>query len=430
MCKFLFPLSFFFFPECVQLSAGDETYGRLMARFLLNPFGLDDPGRFFTHPSQIDDILQRNPDLSPDNFHVSRPGRPFLVVGSVLLMPKGQYRPVETTPFYTGIRHVLDLKDAEQRLVGRIGGGYIESLGYDSNAPETPPPGDGSAVKLQLENTKNIFALSDILGSTSAAPQETINSWKILNILGRIFPSYYHWSPRPTSDKKILPESDHVHTDGGVLENLGIMPLLARKVKNIIVFVNTSTPLIVEGDTAKNLDLSVAALFAPGVPNRPNAPAQPPASSGALFDVNVVFEANKLEDLKRGFAQRLKKGKPLVHLDTYDVRDNELYGIRRYQARILWVYLSNPGQEWERTLSAEEREDLRKTNEEQRECRFTNNQFFPHYGTFVNLDTSNILWLGFDLVGLDLHEIRLLSKLCHWTVCHKSTQKRIRRFFS
>ena len=53
------------------------------------------------------------------------------------------------------------------------------------------------------------------------------------------FPYFTHYAVR--SGEPVLLTKEMAHGDGGFGDNLGVLPLLARQVHNILVFVNTST---------------------------------------------------------------------------------------------------------------------------------------------------------------------------------------------
>jgi len=288
-----------------------------------------------------------------------------------------------------GVRERFDVTSNTGKIISKIGGGFIEPLGYDSRAPRGDLQQD--EVKITLDRKINRFSLCDLLGATSAAPQEKLESSWVLNLMWHIFPHYYHWSP-VVEEGKVYPETHFAHTDGGILENLGIMPLLARKVKNIIVFVNSPTPFKYNEDPSKcEVADSIRPLFYPGVKSRPDAPTH--KNEEPQFKTNIVFEESKLVPLLKAWYSCQRNNKPLVHNDEYIVLDNTYYGITKYSAKISWVYLARVGS-WESALNNEDKEKLKKIT------------IFPNYSTFINDQ----------FVGLDLHESQLLADFCEWII--------------
>ncbi|MGR5469963.1 hypothetical protein ACPV51_22330, partial [Vibrio astriarenae] len=127
-----------------------------------------------------------------------------------------------------------------------FGGGYITSCGYDCIGPYSKRDLKGReqllvkqapVLSFDITNEK-AFSLNDIIASTGAAPQE-ITSDIGLGALG--FPEFNH-IPLNTLKGDNSVSEEYPHSDGGHLENLGIMPLLARKMTKIVVFVNTKKP--------------------------------------------------------------------------------------------------------------------------------------------------------------------------------------------
>ena len=175
----------------------------------------------------------------PGNIVTSAQDRPYLVVSGTMISARGDYgypllMPVEYTPLYTGVR---------QAFGGRFGGSYVWSWAYD-----TREVGEVSNDVLRVRRDPDrTFTLADVIASTGAAPQ-------LLLMLGEGFPtsvknvvqgfaSYFpYFTPFSVrSGLPVLLTPELAHGDGGFGDNLGVLPLLARHVHNILVFVNTST---------------------------------------------------------------------------------------------------------------------------------------------------------------------------------------------
>ena len=228
--------------EAIKLG-GDETYARAIGALFLRPFKLDDTGRFFTfHTGARDAVLAGNRPtddkqyyLREGDFYTVRDGRPYLVVGGTILRLDNtgysrQKIQCEYTPLYTGVRRLFPTAG---RRGSPIGGGYVESFAYDSANPREQ--WDERHWRVKVGGKRYRFTLSDVIGSSGAAPAELLES-KGFHDLG--FPEFRHWPIHRVGE---IDDEEYGHGDGGHLENLGIMPLLARRVKNIIAFVNTKT---------------------------------------------------------------------------------------------------------------------------------------------------------------------------------------------
>ena len=218
--------------------AGDETVSRMLGDIFLSSFGLDALRRFFTYDQKgVSLILKHNPHMKVSDLYQTRPGRPLPIVSSLLLRPDNSPPlptriPVETTPLYVGVRPVFRGAGSNGR---DIGGGYIEPFGFDSDAPDEQPS-ETKRVRVRLGATRHRYTLSDLMGSSCAAPAEILTQAG-LNFIG--FPEFRYW---PLVGVGAVAAKEYEVGDGGILENLGIMPLLARKVENIIVAIHRGPP--------------------------------------------------------------------------------------------------------------------------------------------------------------------------------------------
>lgn len=330
---------------------GNKAFGHAVGQIFLEGVGLNDACPFTLNAQSRDEILANNPDLRRQRFHlVEHDGRPYLIVGGTIRSydvlpasdPEGKRIPVEYTPLYAGVRHgFLDRCDHTP-----IGGGYIESFAYDSRAArplhETgapddadvwrkPPAFEAELSKPFLLRASPTFALRDVMASTGAAPAEL----GITTLLW--FPRYWHWSPA-ARDGTVAPAQRRAHADGGLSDNLGLMPLLARHVQNIIAFVNTEQPINPRaGAWEERYPDYVVSYFDPTAISGDAGSWVFPSSA---YSHNKVFTRADLDRLHEAMLDHYKKGEPLVHMDTYDVLPNDTYEVAPYQkVRIVWVFL-------------------------------------------------------------------------------------------
>lgn len=369
------------FFETAAKFGGDETYSRAVGNIFLEPFDLNDRNRLlsFDETTLIDALGRNSKDDDDENFlkrkdfFVARRGRPFFIAGATLFSGQNQSPKVHTelTPYYSGTRNFFNLSDP-------VGGGYVETIGCDSEKPKR----SGKVVKLKLGGKRHRFTLSDIIGTTGAAPQELLRKHR-LGFVG--LPEYRHWAfkqPRGFTDHDELS-----YGDGGHLENLGIMPLLARQVKHIIVFVNSKTKFVFDPDPEKcRIASSIPNLFRPS-----------PVDG---FRLNLVIKddaANtKYRELLAAF--RDADGKTLIHSDTYDIMTNKHYSITAHSgSRICWVYNQNATQ-WFSKLPFQTRKMI--TDGEVKR--------FPHYKTFFQNPPK--------IIDLSRAEAGLLAHLSCWNV--------------
>ena len=174
--------------EILEIGRGDEAYSDIVASVFLEPFGLHDNEKFFTfHKGALKSVLAGNPSLSIDNFqYVEKNDRPYLIVTGVMIGQQmsddpDEYYPIEMTPLYTGVRGQFKLEKDGQTVI--VGGGYVESFGYDSYEPRQDVVDGRWRVRLTgllSRGDKPIgdryrFTLSDVIGVSSAAPLATLS---------------------------------------------------------------------------------------------------------------------------------------------------------------------------------------------------------------------------------------------------------------
>ena len=129
-----------------------------------------------------------------------------------------------------------------------------------------------------------------------------------------MFPHFRHLSVQ-NGGAVASSEIPLAHGDGGFGDNLGVLPLLARQVHNILVFVNTSTHDFEANDDVK-------ALF---------FPVGPPDGSGDKTH-NEAFEPGDYDRLMKGLQKQKLEGKPLFHCDrNRNVRANAHFNVRGVQ---------------------------------------------------------------------------------------------------
>ena len=356
--------------------AGDETFSRTIGDNFLNRFDLDSLQRFFSYDQKsVSSILEHNAVMSASDFYQVRPGRPYLIINSLILKtsndpPTPRRIPFESTPLYVGVRALHKGAGSNGR---DIGGGYIEPFGFDSDAPDDPQNAS-SRVKVRLGVSRHRYTLSDVIGSSGAAPAEVLA--KIgLNFLG--FPEFKYW---PLTNISETGEKEYEFADGGILENLAIMPLLMRKVNRIIVFINTKDELL--GGELGRINNSIPPLF-----------GQTPG-----FDTNIVFPKAKYQALVDGLKAAKDAGKSVLFKDKYQVQDNAHYGVEGgWEVEVLWVY-NECVPAWKAQLPARIRNMIGSGS-------LSN---FPHYRTFMQNPPA--------LIDLSAKQTFMLAHLSCWNV--------------
>jgi Patatin-like phospholipase len=406
-------------PEILLYPVGlsrDETYSKAIGKNFLEPLDLEDRYRFFTfHSKALNNILADNncdgvyksTCLNEDDFILidEKKERPYLLVGATLLdpwkggEPKNIY-PVEITPLYTGIRGTFE---TDEELKHDIGGGYVESFAYDTMPPNNPLKiKERQAFYIGLKSHR--FSLSDMIGTSGAAPEKTLSEFYAENFG---LPEYRYWPVR--IGKEVVSKETH-HGDGGHLDYVGIMPLLARHVEKILVFVNTPTPFSDEKNNGK-IDKTVISSDVLGYFGQ----------NKKEFPDNGIIEKSKAEaelnTLYSAFQKQKQSSEPLVYCQNYQIVKNDRFAIESkkkdgssYIPTICWVYLDRT-EKWLDLIEKHHCSDQNVSKLISKEAPFKN---FPHYKTFFDQKGR------FQVIGLDAEQVNALSQLTAWTVLENS----------
>ncbi|MEH6474688.1 MAG: hypothetical protein V7727_03315 [Sneathiella sp.] len=393
-------------------SPSDEAYANAVGDIFLKPHDLSENIGFFDaerHSFAREWQFVNHSKLSKEKFRFLRCGRPYPIVNATVIT-KGfnhtqkNLHPLEITPDYAGVRNRYNIPGEPMEIPGRFGGQYIQSYAYDLHE-RISVEGEGEFRKWTVRTGGNSgsFSLSDVIGVSGAAPQEILTQFGIGNIG---FPEY-HIAPRDQEAK--IPKGDFYHGDGGHMENLGLMPLLARRVQNIIAFVNTRSPFNCPID---NCDQAISLNKEDEVMTKYLISffreMKDKNDQLEKYGKNFVFEKGeeKLDQLVRAFAENKNNAEPLVHCDSYSITTNEYFGIYNvinYQPNICWMYLDRVGK-WIDELKDEKLVEY--ATRKQRN--------FPHFRTFFpNLFKPS-------LVDLADAEVNLGSNLAAWSMCESA----------
>lgn len=371
----------------------DRTYSRMLGRIFIEP--LVPRGTTLPFTWDIDErlaIQRLNPDTPPDFLRAEPAERPFLIVGGTMIhmQPAFDYPrliPVEYTPQYIGVR---------QEFNERLGGTYVWPWAY--NAPEVAEDEEPAVVRVRARPDAG-FTLADVIASTGAAPQLALFLGSAVPPRFRqqlqqgagFFPHFSHYAVRsnvPGSVTAGLP-----HGDGGFTDNLGLMPLLARQVRNILVFVNSNK----DYDHNDQLQSYFQQL-------------QVRDGSGDK-SMNAVFDEARYAALIRHFDEQAPGNRPPVYCGRdWRVAANELYNIAAYDGlNICWVY-NRPARGWEEELHRDG-QHLLGLDDGSVEQGY---EAFPWYDTFGQNKPR--------VIQLTAPQVNLLASLTSWIVTNGATR--------
>jgi hypothetical protein len=316
--------------------------------------------------------------------------------------------PVEYTPLYVGVRQVFDVcvkgnDDAPPKTV-HIGGGYVEPWAYDTEAigvPRRESQGSPNSWTGTLDvriDPKRRFSLADVAASSGAAPELlTITGGPVpddykgyVQQVAQVFPAFRHLSVATNT----LTDGEIAHADGGAQDNLGVMPLLVRQVKNVFVFINTATKYWRYNDDLRSLFVSIG----------------PPDSDGDKR-YNGVLQASDpkvdaLELVLSAFDKAQSNGSPYVYCGkNWTVTPSQHFNIRGYTGlNICFFYNAQPAK-WAESLPKSVQPEVPKTKN------------FPWFRTFGQ-DVPHV-------IKLKPSEVNLLANMWAWIMTEKSVVDQI-----
>jgi hypothetical protein len=387
----------------------DEAYATSVGDVFLKPFGLSKRVGFFGYQRETFALRPSSVEhsgLPLKNFHFLRCGRPYPIINATVITKgfrhtQDHLHRLEITPDYAGVPVRFNVPGTPVDNPPRFGGQYIQSFAYDLHkrlgAVDVKP---FRRWRVETGGFTGSFSLADVVGVSGAAPQATLARVGIGN-LG--FPEYHLW-PHETGADLQVPKRDFYHGDGGHLENAGLMPLLARQVQNIIVFVNTHAPIKCRKEgcepVTRGYDIKDE-VIAPYLVSF----FKKLSKKGKYFHNQVIDEPDKkLSELVTSFETKKREGAPLIHCDEYDIMENKRFGVPRiegYKPNICWIYLDRS----DRWLNAIPDKKIR---EEYAVRKWRN---LPHFKTFLPSLFKPAV------VDLSDAEVNLGSNLAAWSVC-------------
>jgi hypothetical protein len=404
-----------------------KTYSNLLADIFIDP--LLEPGeRTSSRPFTWDGRAAADLDAATGaelNPVQATADRPYLIAVGTMVSKRLDYTepilmPVEYTPLYSGVPGRFG--------GGRFGGTYVSSWAYDAMevGARTAPDANGRGT-IRVKPNRAAFSLADVAASTGAAPELWLvngGGSSLPEALKRIqpqltfgaslFPAFRHIS---LLDAQPFLSSELPHADGGAGDNLGVMPLLARHVDKVLVFINTSTEFV-----ENNTDLR--SLFARGG-----------QSASGDKGHNVVFGESRYEEVRLALVRAREQQRPQVYCDSgWEVLPNDTFHVQPYSGLAICFFYNARGPQWEAALDDEPLRWLKTTHGRWhrltrlfvRERPMTraellakdlNRDHFPWFATFFQNKPH--------FIKLTTAQVNLLSNLTAWTVNEPGVMKMV-----
>ena len=329
---------------------------------------------FSSDQAAVDKVVARNENngITTDDFVTLKEGRPYYIMNTTMLIPESlfsihpQIYPFEFTPLYAGMKPVQKGKhihgDKQQ-----IGGAYVESFGFNSEAlSSTGNDQYRTTNKYRLE-------LCQPVGTSGSALSQMLDL-PIVKAAEKLLPRFSYWNPQNGDSPKTF---RYAFGDGGIIENTGIIPLLTRKVTNIVSFVSQMTYYFKNGDTSAQIDTSldgweqltfgyneIAMLF--GGLLIDNKAVKHEAKKQKKAVVNAVWAKDKMDRkvfndddshahlnyVIELFSNAEASGGPVSANLVLEVLENKLFGTQAYTANVKFTMLGNCSQ-WTNALQSD-----------------------------------------------------------------------------
>ena len=380
-------------------------------------FDPEHPSYFSLDEESVAKIKAANPSLANAPFHVVRKPSdykmPYLLINGTMDGPSATtpYNPdqlvmITYSPLYSGIPFqqtivypMAKMRHVRGTITALVGGGFIETFAWGCDAPAAPAV-DG---RVTVNAPASVFSLVHASGTSSSA---FAGAFEKIKLLDGLLPEQNYWPPVAAGGAQ-PPAQLFDFGDGANLENYGLIPLVMRGVKRVILFLNTETPLKLNYDPASgtasdsDLDSTLPPLF--GIPVT--------SIFGTDPDYNHVFPASDYAPLIQELQALKKNGQPMVVTKTHEVLPNPFWGIAGGgTVEILYVYLDEVAS-WKSQIADEWVKiqlDLGDVGE------------FPHFPNYKTIDEN--LLPPWSLTQLTPRQVNLLADLTCWVVLqHRST---------
>jgi len=337
----------------------NEVWIKGISDIFLKPFGISGDQYFSWDSDTVADIISRNSFLTKDRFILpSSNDHPFPIWAFSILtlkdmLPIAAAYPenfflMETTPLYTGSLNIHEVTFHKACFLCTnsttlLTGGFVENVAFLEEAPSDGIPTDGITVKVPFANLN--YSVKNIAGVSSFAPGDVLaHLGSVTDYLGIVF---NYWTPFQSSP----PTYSVVAGDGGIVENVHLIGLIQRGVQNIVLFINSETPLKSRKDwdpTKTDPSFSDMDDVIPGYFGFTFSEA-----FGYNYDNNQIFDKKYFGDVAAKLQDAQAVGKGTIAVTEQETIENTWYGIPAgIKVNITWMYLGRTFQ-WEQALSAE-----------------------------------------------------------------------------
>lgn len=344
----------------------DEVWEMALSAAFLEPRGVPHDSLFTWDVRTASEAITRNPSLRnrtwvyPKSTKL-RP-RPFPIVLTGLFGPvdletfpllRREYVQIEVTPLYVGrpftsnitYSKIEHLKLRNQTI---LVGGFVEPFAYDGAPPSSGLNASSQEGLLWVPPpSARGFPLARAIAQSSFNPAAAITD-TIPGLSRLVGDRISYWSPSAEHPEEHIMDVG----DGGDVENNGLMAMLRRKVKRVVLFVNTFVPLVPRSfwdpekrlPTSSDIDSDLPAYF--------GIFTDSPFTRDWNYRNNHVFQQQQFAAFAKALQDSQAAGTGVVATARFTTVENSLWGIRSgFEVDVTVVYLSRL-LSWEKRLNS------------------------------------------------------------------------------
>jgi predicted acylesterase/phospholipase RssA len=393
----------------------------------MTPVGIKADTRWAYNQEQINDIKQRNPELSNEEFLLpTLSTRPYPIIGSTIVGPEEgapytfkrenqNYTFFEMSPIYVGHVKTLDMeyntnKKHSNTIQKRTVGGFIETYAFSTKtnstdgsniAPSTGLPSGEVIGNLDVPSPNKFLDIAFAAGASSFAPGAFFDSFKIQKPTSLHFNYWSPSSPIETGKKNMY---DTLFADGGSYENIPLISFLQRGVDKIIYCSNSATGLQpsnkwnIDNDGAAMLpdmiDSSIPAFFGYFTENDHKF-----QDRSYEYEKDQIFAQSDYAAVIKGLQAAQTAGSGIIYRTTLTTVQNEWWGLAGgMKVDITFIVLGRLSK-WESLLNNDMRKIVqpkkdKDINDLSQTVKHGPFKHFPNYGTQageINSEQANLL---------------------------------------
>jgi len=445
----------------------DESFSHAVAKIFLKPLKIPYVNKLFTlNEVSFEKLKSNNPEIKLNDFTQVVDGRPFHIANGTLhnwkfskegwnesRLGKDRLYHVEMTPLYAGVK-VFHRGKGDHNT--DIGGAYLDPFAFDSFFKRKIQKENVELIEIEYRTDSSFkekeFTLADIMGiSGSAATSADISvdklklekksimdklvkfikniKYKLIKIplflykgasyITNSLPELHHFSPISATEENHGTIEYNVG-DGGPVDDIALMPLLARGVPKILCFCNVQYKILKENNSnvfefnENNFDDDVLCFF--GLKKKNFSRGIESLEEQENFQ--QVFCKEDFWKLSEAFEQAMKSNKPLIYEGTHKVMHNPHFGIKGgNEVNIMWFY-NERCKAWEEKIDTNIFEELKDEIGEKGFGKRLKN--FPNFKTFGEN--------AFKIIEMHPSQATLLSNYQTWII--DENKEKIQAFLS